>query len=306
MLNKGLLLGGKIKLYNIIRGSVSNVSLSYSPQTDIKAGTRVNVTVNANSGYQNPWVTVSKNDGTGNVTVSGSGSNRFFTMPKSDVTITAGASVIPTYSVSGSASGGGISFSKTSGIRAGEIITVYLSPNSYYALSSLTSSPHVSFSGRGNTRTFTMPNSNVRITATFVAQYTNTINVDYEYRRENRDEQDYYVGYRGTVYLTGSLSPNTFNGLTITGLYSHAYSRVDSWNNTHHYRRTYISFNTAPSFNSITLTRLDTNASITMTKSDINNQFSSPTESDYTHFPEKLFFKPSDENKNIFIKLVAH
>ena len=171
MLNKGILLGGKIKLYNIIRGSVSNVSLSYSPQTDIKAGTRVNITVNANGGYQNPWVTVSKNDGTGNVTVSGSGSSRYFTMPKSDVTITAGASVIPTYSVSGSASGGGISFSKTSGIRAGEVITVYLSPNSYYVLSSLTSSPSVGFSGSGNTRTFIMPSSNVRVTATFVANY---------------------------------------------------------------------------------------------------------------------------------------
>ena len=171
MLNKGLLLGEKTKLYNIIRGSVSNVSLSYSPQTDIKAGTRVNITVNANSGYQNPWVTVSKNDGTGNVTVSGSGSSRYFTMPKSDVTITAGASVIPTYSVSGSASGGGISFSKTSGIRAGEVITVYLSPNFYYTLSSLTSSPYVSFSGSGNTRTFIMPSSNVYVTATFVTQY---------------------------------------------------------------------------------------------------------------------------------------
>lgn len=169
MLNKGILLAGKEKLYNIIRGSVSHVSLSYSPQTDIKAGTRVNITVNANSGYQNPSVSVTKNDGTGSVTVSGSGSSRYFTMPKSDVTINASASLIPTYSVSGSASGGGISFSKTSGIRAGETVTVYLSPNSYYVLSSLTSSPSVSFSGSGNTRTFKMPSSNVRVTATFVA-----------------------------------------------------------------------------------------------------------------------------------------
>lgn len=169
MLNKDLLLGKKIKLYNIIKGSVSNVSLSYSPQTDIKAGTRVNITVTANSGYQNPSVSVTKNDGTGSVTVSGSGSNRYFTMPKSDVTINASASLIPTYSVSGNAYGGSISFSKTSGIRAGEVITVYLSPNSYYVLSSLTSSPSVSFSGSGNTRTFTMPNSNVSVTATFVA-----------------------------------------------------------------------------------------------------------------------------------------
>ena len=135
MLNKGILLFGKEKLYNVYRGTVSNVSLSYSPQTDIKAGTRVNITVNANSGYQNPSVSVTKNDGTGSVTVSGSGSSRYFTMPKSDVTINASASVIPTYSVSGSASGGGISFSKTSGIRSGETITVYLSPNTYHTLS---------------------------------------------------------------------------------------------------------------------------------------------------------------------------
>lgn len=169
MLNKGFLLGGNRRwLYHIVNVSVSNVSLSYPPQTDIKAGTRVNITVTANGDYQNPWVAVSKNDGTGNVTVSGSGSSRYFTMPKSDVTITAGASLIPTYSVSGSASGGGISFSETSGIRAGEVITVYLSPNSSHTLSSLTSSPYVSFSGSGDTRTFTMPSSNVSVTATFV------------------------------------------------------------------------------------------------------------------------------------------
>lgn len=206
MLNKGLLLGKKIKLYNIIRGSVSNVSLSYSPQTDIKAGTTVNITVNANSGYQNPWVTVSKNDETGNVTVSGSGSNRSFIMPKSDVTITAGASVIPTYSVSGSASGGDISFSKTSGIRAGETVTVYLSPNSYYTLSSLTSSPSVSFSGSGNKRTFKMPSSNVSVTATFVSGYTLMVTVGVM-----RSNITIYGCYEGGY---GSISPST---LTIGG-----------------------------------------------------------------------------------------
>ena len=228
MLNKGLLLGKKIKLYNIIRGSVSNISLSYSPQTDIKAGTRVNITVNANSGYQNPWVTVSKNDGTGNVTVSGSGSSRYFTMPKSDVTITAGASVIPTYSVSGSASGGGISFSKTSGIRAGEVITVYLSPNSYYTLSSLTSSPSVSFSGRGNTRTFTMPNSNVRVTATFVAQYDFMIYVE-RFSYDGDDYAGYWEGHGGSKS----------NSVTLTFPYEGRSCKAP-------YKYFYTSFPTAP------------------------------------------------------------
>lgn len=196
-----MLLGKKIKLYNIIRGSVSNVSLSYSPQTDIKAGTRVNITVNANSGYQNPSVSVTKNDGTGSVTVSGSGNSRYFTMPKSDVTINASASLIPTYSVSGSSSGGGISFSKTSGIRAGETVTVYLSPNSYHTLSSLTSSPSVSFSGSGNTRTFTMPSSNITVTATFV-QYYASISATLSESNEGGGES--YTNYNYIVYASNT------------------------------------------------------------------------------------------------------
>lgn len=225
MLNKGILLGEKIKLYNIIRGSVSNVSLSYSPQTDIKAGTTVNITVNANSGYQNPWVTVSKNDGTGNVTVNGSGSNRSFVMPKSDVTITAGASVIPTYSVFGNASGGGISFSKTSGIRAGEVITVYLTPNTYHTLSSLTSNPSVGFSGRGNTRTFVMPNSNITVNATFVAQYTHSMVFGY-YKKGSNQRWGWSQGdcgsisnrYLNSYLMRGFYRVNTerFNRLMIT------------------------------------------------------------------------------------------
>ena len=201
MFNKELLMGSEIKLYNILRGSVSNVSLSYSPQVDIKAGTTVNITVNANSGYRNPWVTVSKNDGSGNVSVSGSGSNRSFVMPKSDVTITAGADRIPTYSISGSASGGSISFSKTSGIYAGETITVYLSPNSYYVLSGLSSNPSVSFSGSGNTRTFTMPSSNVSISATFSLYYA-SVSASLSQSQEGGSEQ--YSDYNYNVYTNNT------------------------------------------------------------------------------------------------------
>lgn len=219
MFNKGILLAGKEKLYNIIRGSVSNVSLSYSPQTDIKAGTRVDITVNANSGYQNPSVSVTKNDGTGSVTVSGSGSSRYFTMPKSDVTINASASLIPTtYSVSGSASGGSISFSKTSGIRAGETITVYLSPNLYHTLSSLTSSPYVGFSDTGNIRTFTMPNSNVHVTATFVQYY---ISISASLYESLEGEGEHGSDYNYNVYVTNT--PALYNVPSFGRL--HIYSR---------------------------------------------------------------------------------
>ena len=296
MLNKGLLLGKKIKFYNIIRGSVSNVSLSYSPQTDIKAGTRVNITVNTNDGYQNPWVTVSKNDGTGNVSVSGSGSNRYFTMPNSDVTITAGASVIPTYSVSGSASGGGISFSKTSGIRAGEVITVYLSPNSYYTLSSLTSNPYVSFSGGGNTKTFTMPSSNVTINATFVARYTHiiTVAVDDDGSPSGRYEYQNRYGFYRTA---GAISPNKFNNYIIDALYSIEGNSYDNeFNQDHYYRREILTVRNSP-YSSYTVTRLDTNESQVFPYED---------SSDYRDFYDKTFFKSSDAGKNIYLKIVAN
>lgn len=176
MFNKGLLLSGKIKLYNIIRGTVSNVSLSYSPQIDIKAGTTVNITVNANSGYQNPWVTVSKNDGTGNVTVSGSGSSRSFVMPKSDVTITAGASVIPTYSVSLHYSNGSLSASKTTGIKAGENVTIYASENANSFLDSIVVDGIGSTSNKSYT--FRMPNRNVSVTGNFTVAGTHRVNVE--------------------------------------------------------------------------------------------------------------------------------
>lgn len=122
-------------------------------------------------------------------------------MPKSDVTINASASLIPTYSVSGSSSGGGISFSKTSGIRAGETVTVYLSPNSYYTLSSLTSSPYVDFSGSGNTRTFTMPSSNITVTATFV-QYYASISATLSESNEGGGES--YTNYHYIVYASNT------------------------------------------------------------------------------------------------------
>lgn len=257
MLNKGILLSGKEKLYNVYRGTVSNVSLSYSPQTDIKAGTRVNITVNANSGYQNPSVSVTKNDGTGSVTVSGSGSSRYFTMPKSDVTINASASLIPTYSVSGSASGGGISFSKTSGIRAGETVTVYLSPNSYYTLSSLTSSPSVSFSGSGNTRTFKMPSSNVRVTAKFVANYTHLITLG---TRSLNMGQLVEVGFDNFNANFGSISPTTVRGDTIQSLVAYFGKANNSYET--HIRTSYSSDNNYPE--SMKITRTDTNKTITV------------------------------------------
>ena len=304
MLNNKLIIANAKFAVNI--GSHSNGSISISPTGKQLPGKIITITLTPNTHYKFSSVSVTKaSGGTVNLTTVTSGSKYTFKMPAANVTVNATFAALPTYSVSINASGGSVRASKTSGIYAGEKITLTCTPNAYYQLSSISSS-QVSLSGSGNTRTFTMPSKNVTINATFVAQYTHMINVDYEYVHDNVDEQDYYMGYKGTGHLNGSLSPDTFSGLTITGLYSRAYSRVDSYNNTKYSRVTYIIFNNIPSFNLITLTRLDTNASITMTKSSsIQKQFSSPSESDYTHFPEKSFFKPSDKDKNVPIKLIV-
>lgn len=304
MLNNKLIIANAKFAVNI--GSHSNGSISVSPTGKQLPGTIITITLSANTHYQFSSVSVTKaSGGTVNLTTVTAGSKYTFKMPAANVTINASFSALPTYSVSINASGGSVRASKTSGIYAGEKITLTCTPNNYYALSNITS-PQVSLSGSGNTRTFTMPSKNVTINATFVATYTNMINVDYEKRYYRGDDYNVYAGYKGTAYLKGSLSPNTFSGLEITGLYSRAYSFIDSWENTHHYRKTYIIFNAIPSFNSITLTRLDTNASITMTKDDRDNkQFSSQSDEDYTLFENKMFFKNTDENKNIPIKLVA-
>ena len=52
---------------------------------------------------------------------------------------------------------------------AGETVTLTVTPNSGYQLNTLTTTPALTLSGSGNTRTFTMPASNVTVSATFTA-----------------------------------------------------------------------------------------------------------------------------------------
>ena len=66
---------------------------------------------------------------------------------------------------------GTVAASKTSGVAAGETVTLTATPASWYDLKTLAvtaaDSSAVATSGTGNTRTFTMPAQNVTVTATF-------------------------------------------------------------------------------------------------------------------------------------------
>ena len=82
------------------------------------------------------------------------------------------APIATTYTVSvGTFDNGTVAASKTSGVAAGETVTLTVTPASWYDLKTLAvtaaDSSAVATSGTGNTRTFTMPAQNVTVTATF-------------------------------------------------------------------------------------------------------------------------------------------
>ena len=86
------------------------------------------------------------------------------------------APIATTYTVSvGTFDNGTVAASKTSGVAAGETVTLTATPKTGYELSSITvtaaDSSAVATSGTGNTRTFTMPAQNVTVSATFSLSY---------------------------------------------------------------------------------------------------------------------------------------
>lgn len=108
--------------------------------------------------------------------------------------------------------GGSVSVSKTKA-RKGETIEIYLHPKAYSVVKSV-SIPGVTISGTGNTRTFVMPNHDVKISATFrfYAKLTITVGTYYENSHSGigSDRVDRRVGYfsednEGISF--GSLSP---------------------------------------------------------------------------------------------------
>ena len=119
--------------------------------------------------------------------------------------VTAAAS--ETYTVSVSAgSNGSASVDKTSAAE-GETVTVTISPNSGYELGSISavdaSNNQVTLNGSGNTRTFTMPASNVTVTVTFneiANQYFDVEMGSYDYRTF---VYDYAIDFSKAVGLKG-------------------------------------------------------------------------------------------------------
>ena len=207
MLNNALILLAKVR-YSITVRNTSGGSVSVSPQGKQYAGTLITVTCSPSSDYQFSSISIVKQDGT---TVSyntvTSGSKYTFVMPSNSVTVNVNYSRIPTYSISLNASGGSVRASKTSGIRAGEVITLTLTPNWGYQYSSLTLNGASLTTNNGSSATFTMPSNNVTVNAVFTAWFTHTLTIGYRHTGKTGEE---YGWLSGTM---GALSPNNYNQL---------------------------------------------------------------------------------------------
>jgi len=158
--------------FNIAYGPFTGGNVT-GPAT-AQANTNINLSITTNSGYTFSSITVTKAGG-GTVTVNnGSGNNRSFTMPNANVSIAATFTrnqvVEPIVPVLFTITYGPFTNGNVTGPATAEAntnINLTITPNNGYTLQSITGSGGVTVNGSGNNRSFTMPNANVSITATF-------------------------------------------------------------------------------------------------------------------------------------------
>ena len=162
--------------YTITKTASNYGTISFTTSSDVVAGTAnegdtVTVTVKTLSGYICTGITVEAADASVDVTTNDDGTYTF-TMPASNVTITASyEATVVKYTVTGVASKGVLTFSNTNA-QAGETITVTITPNDGYICSSISATDadgnEVKLEKTNSTKyVFVMPESNVTVKAVF-------------------------------------------------------------------------------------------------------------------------------------------
>jgi hypothetical protein len=165
-------------VYSVTVNPISLGSVTASP-ANAGVGTTIILTISPETGYQLKSLTV-KDAADTDVTVSGTGTNRTFAMPASNVTISAEFE-LSLYSVTANAASHGSVAANLENAEMGTTITLTASPDTGYQLKSLTvkdaASADVTVSGTGTSRTFIMPASNVTVSAEFELNlYSVTVN----------------------------------------------------------------------------------------------------------------------------------
>ena len=141
------------------------------------------------------------------------------------------------YSVTVNASNNGSASVNKSSAAAGETVTVTISPNSGYALESISvkdaSNNPVTLTGSGNTRTFTMPASNVTISTTFAEAHYLTFKTS-EYCAADWNEQTSTFSWGPSYPGWGNSEWNFMEAVNISGDLSgwkRLHLHVSNWNN---------------------------------------------------------------------------
>lgn len=171
----------KAKLYSVWTQSVDHGSITASPNSNVQAGTKVTITANPNPGYKLEKITY--NDNKGQEQTLTLDQNNQFTMPAYSVALTAHfVDDRPSYNVqvAQNITGGTITANPTSA-KEGDTVSLSATPSDGYLLGKF----EVTY-GNGQTvkvnenNQFTMPNANVKVTATFTEKPKNVYPISIE------------------------------------------------------------------------------------------------------------------------------
>lgn len=156
--------------HRVVVPSAANGSVSASATTAL-AGETVRLAVTPDEGYEATGVKVIDGDGR-EVATSPTAQGWSFVMPDSDVTVTVTFRPLGTYRIDRDSPAHGRVSVDPSEAKKGDRVAVVLYPDNGYLLESVSATnaktgEAISLDGSGTTRYFTMPDADVRVTATF-------------------------------------------------------------------------------------------------------------------------------------------
>lgn len=197
--------------YLIKKGTVSEGGTISIDKTGANVGETITVTATPSEFYEVGTVTVS------GATVTNAGGGKFtFVMPASDVTVNATFTAKSYTITKGAADNGAISVNSTAAYKSTVSFTV--TANNGYAVKSVSvvdaAGTAVSVSGKDGKYSFTMPGSNVTVSATMEkAAYTVTLNA---VSNGTASVSATTAGYGDTVTITASANENfTLQGVSV-------------------------------------------------------------------------------------------
>jgi len=175
----------KGNIYSITINNPANGAITRSPATAI-VGTTITLTLSPNAGYKLKTLTVK--NGAQDIQTQGSGSIRTFSMPAGDVTVTVEYEALSgpdfTISLPAAAAGGSITSDPTGSAKEGQFVNLTINTTNGYSLKNIsvkkTDNTAVTLSGDDDVRSFTMPASNVTVSAEWEIETETSVSVVFD------------------------------------------------------------------------------------------------------------------------------